>query len=173
MTLEQIQHMLWSQIDAALVTVDECIRACPESHWNVNVGTLKFSQVCFHTLFFADLYLSRTENLDALKAQRFHQEHREDFKDYEEAEDRKQANVYSRAFIEAYLLHCRAKAREIIFAETAETLSGASGFSWRKCNRGELHIYNTRHIQHHAAQLSLRLRLDVNANVPWVSHGKR
>jgi len=38
-------------------------------------------------------------------------------------------------------------------------------------SRAELHIYNIRHIQHYAAQLSLRLRLDTEVDIPWVSHG--
>jgi hypothetical protein len=54
--------------------------------------------------------------------------------------------------------------------ETAEVLSGPSGFHWRKCTRAELHVYNIRHIQHHAAQLILRLRNDAGVDVPWVSH---
>jgi len=39
-------------------------------------------------------------------------------------------------------------------------LAGQSGFHRRKCSGAELHVYNIRHVQHHAAQLSLRLRLD-------------
>jgi hypothetical protein len=47
-------------------------------------------------------------------------------------------------------------------------LAGPSGFRRRKCSRAELHVYNVRHIQHHAAQLILRLRLDTDVDVPWV-----
>ncbi len=54
--------------------------------------------------------------------------------------------------------------------ETDDTLRGENGFSWHKISRGELHVYNIRHIQHHAAQLSLRLRLNADIDIPWVSH---
>lgn len=171
MTIELLRQSFWSQMDAALATVGECIRACPDSQWNAPVGNLTFSQVCFHTCFFADFYLARTEDLAAFKAQLFHRDHPDDFQDYEEVEDRQQRNAYSRQFIQAYLLYCRKKAREVIFGETLGTLAGETGFSWRKGSRGEHHIYNTRHIQHHAAQLSLRLRIDVEANIKWVGRG--
>jgi hypothetical protein len=40
-------------------------------------------------------------------------------------------------------------------------------------SRAELYVYNLRHIQHHAAQLSLRLRLDHGVNIAWVGSGWR
>jgi hypothetical protein len=40
-------------------------------------------------------------------------------------------------------------------------------------SRAELHVYNIRHIHHHAAQLSLRLRLDTGRGVDWVGSGWR
>ena len=38
--------------------------------------------------------------------------------------------------------------------------------------RAELYVLNLRHIQHHAAQLSLRLRVDADAATPWISSGR-
>jgi len=63
--------------------------------------------------------------------------------------------------------HCRDKASRVIAAETADTLSAPCGFDRLKFSRAELYIYITRHVQHHAAQLSLRLRLDTGEGVPW------
>ena len=40
-------------------------------------------------------------------------------------------------------------------------------------SRAELYVYNTRHLQHHAAQLSLRLRLDAGVHTPWFGGGWR
>ena len=78
--------------------------------------------------------------------------------------------LYARAFVLDYVQHVRAKAQATIARESADDLSGASGFHYRKCSRAELHVYNIRHVQHHAAQLTLRLRGDANIDVPWVSH---
>jgi hypothetical protein len=67
-----------------------------------------------------------------------------------------------------YLQHVRRKAQQTIAEESADVLSGPSGFRRRNCLRAELHIYNIRHIQHHAAQLILRLRLNTNVDIPWL-----
>jgi hypothetical protein len=40
-------------------------------------------------------------------------------------------------------------------------------------SRGELHVCNFRHLQHHAAQLSLRLRSDAGVEIPSVGSGWR
>ena len=70
--------------------------------------------------------------------------------------------LYEKPFVLSYLQNVRRKAQDTIARESAEVLAGPSGFNWRKCSRAELHVYNIRHIQHHAAQLSLRLRLDAD-----------
>ncbi len=90
--------------------------------------------------------------------------------DYEELEDREQLLLYEKPFVLSYVQNVRRKALEIIGRESADVLAGPSGFRRRKCSRAELHVYNIRHIQHHAAQLSLRLRLDTDMDIPWVGH---
>ena len=99
--------------------------------------------------------------------------HRAMSRDYEELEDRPQSLLYERPDVIAYLSHCRGKAAAAIAAETAESLRGLSGFHWLKFSRAETHVYNIRRIQHHAAHLSLRLRLDWGAEVPWFGSGWR
>jgi uncharacterized damage-inducible protein DinB len=69
--------------------------------------------------------------------------------------------------------HVRAKAARAIAAETAESLAGPSGFDWVKIPRGELYIYSIRHVQHHAAQLILRLRQGGPQDIPWFRSGWR
>ena len=171
--LDTVRTLLTSQYEAALCTLNVCVTRCPDPMWNARVGNLTVDQVVFHTLFFADLYLQPSEDLDALKQQPFHLARAAAFGDYEEAEDRVQVMHYERPFIAEYVQHCRRKAGDVLARESAEVLSGPSGFSWRKCSRGELHVYNIRHIQHHAAQLSLRLRLDAKADIQWIGSGWR
>src|SRR5207302_1982808 len=117
---------------------------------------------------FADLYLQPSDDGAAFKQQPFHVEHKAVFRDYEELQDRQQVLLYETPFVLNYLQHVRTKAQETIPRESADVLAGSSGFHWRKCSRAELHVYNIRHIQHHAAQLSLRLRLDADVDIPWV-----
>jgi hypothetical protein len=78
---------------------------------------------------------------------------------------------YDRKQLFAYLEFCRRKVTEVMATETADTLS-APEFGG-KFSRAELHVYNIRHIHHHAAQLGLRLRLDTGAGVEWVGSGWR
>ena len=169
--LETVRELTRNQFEAAFCTLNSCIDLCPEDAWDGPVVNLQFCQVAFHTLFFADLYLAETGELEPLKQQPFHQENPDFFRDYEEFQDRKQTLLYDRPTTKSYLDFCRQKALDVVAAETAESLAGPSGFDWRKCTRAELHVYNARHIFHHCAQLSLRLRQLDQIDVPWFSHG--
>jgi hypothetical protein len=169
--LDTFKDLTVKQLEAALCTLNVCIDRCPDSVWDGRVGNLLFCQVVFHTLFYADYYLGRDE--ESFRGQAFHRDHPRFFGDYEEFEDRAPRLRYDRASVRAYLDHCRRKVSEVIAAETAQTLSAPSGFARRTFSRAELHVYNIRHIQHHAAQLSLRLRIEANESIPWVGSGWR
>lgn len=169
--LNSWDELIANQFEAAFCALNTCIDRCPEEAWNAPVVNLKFCQVAFHTLFFADLYLGQNE--ESLRVQQFHRDNEPFFRDYEELEDRKQQLLYDRVTTKAYLQHCRTKASEVSAVETAETLAAPCGFPRRKVSRAELHVVNIRHIQHHAAQLSLRLRIDQGEHIPWVESGWR
>jgi len=169
--LDVFKQLIAKQFEAALCTLNACIDRCPDSAWNERVANHRFCQVAFHTLFYADFYLGRNE--EEFRRQPFHQEHAQFFGDYEEFEDHAPVRLYEKQAIKKYLAHCRDKAAQAIAAETADTLAAHCGFTRRPVSRAELYVYGIRHIQHHAAQLSLRLRLDGNADIPWVGTGWR
>jgi hypothetical protein len=155
------------QFEAALCMLEACVARCPEAMWNGPVGNLKFCQVAFHALFFADYYLEPVES--EFRQQAYHRDHREFFRDYEELEDRPQQHVYDKTPVLDYVAHCRRKLAERLATETEATLAAPCGFARRGgISRAELYLLNTRHLQHHAAQLSLRLRLDAGVEIPWV-----
>ncbi len=160
-----------NQFEAAFCTMNACIDRCPDAAWNAKVCNLSFCQAVFHTLFYADCYLG--PNTESLRKQQFHRENEAFFGDYEELEDRVQVAMYEKEPIKVYLEHCRKKAAEVIAAETADTLAARSGFDWHAFSRAELYVYTIRHIQHHAAQLSLRLRIDHGENIPWIGSAWR
>ncbi|MGH9895789.1 MAG: hypothetical protein ACREA0_28150, partial [bacterium] len=112
-------------------------------------------------------------DLESLRRQSFHLNNEAIFRDYEEFEDRAPVNLYEKEQILTYLAHCREKARDVMAKETSDTLSGPNAFRKKPYSRAELHIYNIRHIQHHSAQLILRLRLDTKEDIPWMSSGWR
>lgn len=170
MLTDAFQHLLASQFEACLGLLDQCVARCPDALWNAPVAKHPFCQVAFHTLIFADLYLGA--DTESLRQQPFHLEHRQFFGDYEQLEDREPVSLYERAPVRAYLDFCRRKAAATIAAETDDTLCSPAQFPRKNVSRAELHLENIRHIQHHAAQLILRLRLDSDVDIPWVSTGR-
>jgi hypothetical protein len=169
--IDRFKELIANQFEAALCTLKACIDRCPETAWHAPIGETAFCQVAFHALFYADFYLEPNE--ESLRQQPFHRAHERFFRDYEELEDRKPELLYDKPTIKAYLEHCRSKASQVIAAETADTLNAQAGFTGRKFSRAELYVYNLRHIQNHAAQLSLRLSIDHNADIPWIGSGWR
>lgn len=165
-----LKSLILHQLTASLDTLKYCIEACPESEWQASHKDAPFSQVVFHTLFYADFYLGH----DSLpfKEQAFHIEHKDVFADYEEMENRIPERLYEKPFCLDYLTHCGAKLKAAIEAETADSLAGESGIDFRKCSRAELYVYNMRHIQHHAAQLGLRIQMITANEMPWFSGAK-
>lgn len=169
--LDTFKELIANQVEAAFCTLNTCIDRCPETAWDARVGNHKFCQVVFHTLFYTDFYLGQNE--ESFRRQPFHRDNGRFFGDYEEFEDRAPQSLYDKTSIKKYMEHCRTKASQVIAAETADTLTARAGFERRAFSRAELYVYNIRHLQHHAAQLSLRLRLDANQDIPWIGSGWR
>lgn len=169
--LDAFKTLITNQFEAVFCTLNVCIDRCPETLWDGRIANHRFCQVAFHTLFYADFYLGQSDV--GFRDQPFHRDHTEFFRDYEEFEDRPPLCLYDRPAIKSYLEHCRRKASDTIAAETADSLAARAAFPRRAFSRAELHLYNVRHIQHHAAQLSLRLRLDAGQGVPWIGSGWR
>ena len=171
MMLETYKQLIVNQFEAAFCTLDLCLRRCPEATWGRPVAKSPFCQVMFHTLFFADYYLSLSE--DAFRHQSFHSDHRPWFGDYEQLQDREATSLFEKPVLDVYLGHTRQKAKLAVAAETSDSLAARTGFPSRNCSRAELYVYNLRHVYHHAAQLVLRLRLDTDIDIPWVDSGWR
>lgn len=167
--IDLVKSLLANQFEASLCTLAHAIEGCPDTEWNVPVARFPFCQVAFHALFFADYYLGTTP--ESMQSQKFHRAHPDLFGDYEQLEPREPTSLYTRAQIQLYLDFCRDKAVSAIALETEPSLRGASRFPRKEFSRAELHVYNIRHIQHHAAQLILRLRLDTDVDIPWIRSG--
>lgn len=157
--IEFLKTILTGQFEAALCMLNDCIQKCPQEHWDGRIGNDTFRQVAYHTLFFVDLYLSPGET--AFQLRDCH--HR--------GGDERSSTAASIGLTKdetlAYLAVCRQKAVETLASETADTLEGASGFARLPFSRGELHLYNVRHVQHHTGQLSAFLRRIVNDREGW------
>ena len=169
--VETFKELTSHQFDAALCTLNICVERCPEPAWDARVGSFTFNQVAFHAVFFADFYLEREEA--SFRRQPFHLDNGHIFRRYEELGDEPPRERYEVASVRSYIDHVRRKAATVFAGETEASLKGPSGFPRRTCSRAELHVYNVRHVQHHAAQLSLRLRLDYQIDIHWVGHAWR
>jgi hypothetical protein len=169
MFLETFKRLIANQYEAGLCALSHCLARCPDLHWNARVAKYPFCQVAFHTLFFTDYYLSR--NVELFLKQPWHQDQRDLFGDYEQLEDREPTSLYTRPQLDLYSNFCRNKAAIVMAKETETALSAQAQFPRKDFSRAELHVYNIRHIQHHAAQITLRLRIDVGIDIPWVRSG--
>lgn len=166
---EVLRKLLIDQYEASLCMLSRCAEQCPDELWNAPVARFPFSQVLFHTLIFTDLYLRGDE--DSFRLQPFHLANEALFGDYEQLQDVEPQTVYTREEIALYLNFCRQKVTDVLASAGEAELVAPAGFARRNFTRAELHVYNIRHIQHHAAQLILRLRLDSNVDIDWVGSG--
>src|SRR5215203_5170530 len=147
--VEFYKQIVLGQSEAALAMLKECIERCPADLWESKVAALSVRQIAYHTLFFVDYYLTPSEAAFILRD--LHQV------GGDEREPLNSPGLEQRATRD-YVTICWQKVRETLAGETEETLRLPSGFSWLDFSRGELHLYNLRHVQHHAGQLSAHLR---------------
>jgi uncharacterized damage-inducible protein DinB len=165
--IDYAKHILTAQYEASLAMLNACIQACPADHWEDKIANGTFRWVAYHTLFFLDLYLSPSN--EAFELRDFHErggDEREPFA----------CPGLTKVDTLAYVSTCRQKIVAVLAAESAESLQSHSGFSWYNISRGELHICNIRHIQHHTGQLSAYLRrVDARCRdqfaLPWIKTG--
>lgn len=167
--LDVYKQITLGQFEAALAMLKQCVERCPGELWENKVAELTVRQIAYHTLFFVDFYLTASE--DAFEMRDLH---------YVGGDEREPGNNpgLDREMTLDFLAICHEKLRTTITSETEETLRGPSGFSWCKFTRAEMHLYNLRHVQHHAGQLSSHLRRLVpdcrgRSELRWVSTGWR
>ncbi|HYE18260.1 MAG TPA: DinB family protein [Tepidisphaeraceae bacterium] len=147
---DYLKQILLNQYEASLCMLRETLEACPHAAWNDKIAVRTLGQTAYHTLFFTDYYLSPTERdfqyrpLHAIGG--------------DELADGINPPGLPQPAALTYLHEIRTKARDILAAETDQSLQAPAAFAYRKFSRGELHIYNVRHVQHHTAQFQAHLR---------------
>jgi len=164
-----IARGLASQLLASLSMLKDCIDRCPEKEWNERHQDYPFSQVVFHALFDCEYHLC--DSVEDLKGQPFHRDNRKAFADYEELDDAAPRRLHDLDFILKYYEHCRLKVASEIETKSDAELQVPNSDVRRNMTKLERYANTIRHVQHHAAQLGLRLQLLNGEEMEWVSRG--
>ena len=156
-----LQESLWKQFGASIDMLENAIRPCPHEYWDTEK---QFWYNAYHCLFFTDYYLSPEPSTFSPPAPFT----------LSEFEDVMPERTYTQAELLIYLDYCREKCHALLSNMTLElaatrwiNVSGTMDYTLI-----ELILYNMRHVQHHAAQLNLILRQDIDDAPKWVSRGK-
>lgn len=80
--------------------------------------------------------------------------------------------VYTKEELLTYLAHCREKLRKTIGELTEEKANREAVGLRDGYTFAELYLYSMRHVQHHAAQLNLLLRQQIDSAPRWVRRTK-
>lgn len=158
-----------SQIRAALRMLRSAIAACPDELWNRETDHNPFWVLAYHTLYFAHLYLSPSEEAFEPwehQVQGHFAYGRTDLGNWTELTP---DDVFSKTDVLAYCDHINGCVSELV--EIAP-FDAPSGFHWLRFSKAEAHLYNLRHIQHHAGQLIDRLRQEAGLGSKWVHDGR-
>jgi hypothetical protein len=148
--------IIWRQFGASIDTLGDVVRACPDDLWHAQLWDNpserpEYSQVwyrIYHTLFWLDLYLTGAEEGFMPPAP---------FALIEMEEDDLPERSYTKDELQTYLDYCRGQCKATIEALTDETAQRLCRFAWGEVSFVELLLYNMRHVQEHAAQVSLLL----------------
>lgn len=153
-----LNEVIWNQFGASLESLQNAIKLCPVDSWK---SKKLFWHKAFHCIFFTDYYLTLEPSTfePPLPFTR------------SEFENEIPPRDYSKEELLEYIAYCMVKAKNILGDSTLniETIRWKNTSGSMDYSLLELMIYNMRHIQHHAAQLNLILRQDIQDSPDWVS----
>jgi hypothetical protein len=149
--------IIWQQFGAAIDTLDDMLRACPGELWRERLWDhpsappeiAEFWYRVYHALFWLDLYLTGAEEgfVPPVPFTLIEQDEAGPVPE----------RPYTKEELQAYLTHCRRRCQATIETMTDEAALRSCRFGWGEVSFAELLLYNMRHVQEIAAQLSLLL----------------
>ena len=162
--------MLWRQFGAAIDTLGDALRDCPDGLWEarlwedqpdqwVAAGFATFWYLGYHSLFWLDLYLTGAEEGFAPPAP---------FDLVEMEAGEVLPRTYTRDELLRYLEACRCKCQATLASLLTEQAHRLCQFPWGELPYAELQLYSLRHVQEHAAQLHLFLGQQAGKATRWV-----
>lgn len=170
MTTEALKESLWRQFGASIDMLKNAIELCPEE---LLTKRRRIFYTIYHVLVFLDFYLSLPPQ-NFVAGLPFTLNEGNDKPD-EAIDDVIPDRFYSKQELLDYLNASRTKCRTIIMGFTDEKLNERfieDPPNGKNYSRFEILLYNMRHVQHHAAQLNLLLRQNINNAPKWVREAK-
>jgi DinB superfamily len=167
---------LWQQFGAAIDMLDNVLVACPDSLWRQPVWHdpsdpsqgAELWYIAYHALFWLDLYLSGSAEGFAPPAPIT--------LDELDPAGAMPARPYTQEELLTYLAFVRQKCHATLASLTDEQARQFVDIPWAKGRAFsylELQLYNMRHVQEHAAQLSLFLGQNaIHAGPSWIARAK-
>lgn len=170
---------LWRQFGAAIDMLDSALLVCPAAQWTQPLWHdaaatefpprfAEFWYVSFHALTWLDLYLAAVPEEEFSPPAPFVQ-------GAIDAAASQPAEPYTKEALRAYLAALRQRCQRALLALTEEQARRpVSHYPWiskQPISYLELQLYSLRHVQEHAAQLSLFLGQH-DTPVRWVAQAK-
>jgi len=156
---ESLKVLIWQQFGATIDMLENAMHACPDSLWNDRSQKPEFWYLAYHTLFWLDFYLSEADS-PLVPPSPFTLDERDP--------DAVPERPYTNDELQNYLEHGREKCRSLIASLTDKSSGEHLALGSFAGSRMELLLYNLRHVQHHAAQLNLILRQQIDSAPRWV-----
>lgn len=161
-----LKTLVWNQYGAAIDMLDDAISLCPDRLWTAVVwededdpAYGQFWFVAYHTLSWLDLYLTG------------------DYEGFKPPAPFVRGQLpdqpYAKEDVQRYLVHCRRKCQSVIEGLTREQAYRMHAFPFMQ-DLGflELQLYTMRHVQEHAAQLSLVLGSHGVTGTDWIAQAR-
>lgn len=162
-----VRAALKPQYHAALKTLRLAIEACPDDRWNdPGDGYAAFWRVAYHTLFYTHFYLQDDHESFAPWSRAQEEAQYLSLRDSDDGTPPKPCEPYARDEILEYWRLCDGIVDDRVDAMNLD--AAECGFPWYPMSKLEHQLVNLRHIQHHAAALSSRLRREAGLGIDWV-----
>ncbi len=162
------KEIIWRQFGAAIETLDNALDACPAELWQARLWResdiqpefTEFWYVAYHAIFWLDYYCSESADAFAVPPPFTHSELEMDAVLPE--------RVYTKQELQTYLAYasakCHAKIEGLVDANEPQRVRK----NWRVTTVAELLLYTMRHVQEHAAHLSMFLGQKTDSAPGWV-----
>jgi hypothetical protein len=170
----QLRLVLANQYRAGLAMVRDAVMRCPNAVWEQDAHDSAFWQIAYHTLYFTHLYLQpRVDDFVPHPGHQADVQHDDGLAGPPDPASERPLlpTPYGKEHVLAYVDQLIANVADAL--EAIDLTAADSGFPWYPVSKLEHQIINVRHLQHHAGQLTARVRDSGSGPVRWVGADPR